>query len=301
MMAPVNWDDYDQIDLRGVRVHGKHGVLPDEKIDGHDFFVDALLWLDTAAAGTADALEYSVSYADIAQIIERVVDAPSVDLIETLAERICDAILAEHPLIRRVRVSINKPSAPIPQPFANVTVSAVRNAPPQVCVLALGSNMGDPRAHLVEALEGIRTFPGTRVRAVSRVYETDPVGGVDQASFLNAAVLVETQLSPWHVHRCTSELERQGHRVRDVRWGPRTLDVDVITWGSLILDDPNLTLPHPRAHERGFVLAPMLDVSAETGLDIRLPGHDSVHELASLVGTDGVRPGPALPGFGDAE
>lgn len=294
----MNWDEYDQITLSGVLVHGKHGVLPEEKIHGHDFSVDAVLWVDTSAAGRSDNLQYTVNYAQIAEEIERAVSAPSVDLIETLAERICERIFATQMLVRRAQVSINKPTAPITQTFSNVKVSAVRTAPAQHCILTLGSNLGDSRAILARALEGIGQIPGTRVLATSEIYETDPVGGVEQDPFLNAAVLVETVLSPWDLHRHTNALEQQAHRVREVRWGPRTLDIDVITWGDLRLDDPLLTLPHPRAHERGFVLVPVSDLEGAGGTALTLPGHGPVKELLAAVSSSGVRPGPAIQGFG---
>lgn len=297
-ITPVNWDDYDRITLTGVKVHGKHGVLPEEKTHGHTFSVDARLWVDTSAAGRSDDLKYTVNYAQIAAEIESVVAAPSVDLIETLAEGICGRIFATQVLVRRVEVSVNKPTAPIAQEFSNVQVSVVRTAPAQRSILALGSNMGDSRSILSMAREGIGQIPGTRVLATSEIYETDPVGGVEQDPFLNAAVLVETVLSPWDLHRHTSALEQQAHRVRDVRWGPRTLDIDVITWGDFCLDDPALTLPHPRAHERGFVLAPLSDLDGEGGHTLSLPGYGTVAELLDHVGDAGVRPGPAIQGFG---
>lgn len=297
-LGGVDWSEYDRIELTGVSIHGLHGVLPEEKRTGHSFKVDAELWLDISAAGRTDNLAYSVSYADIAAIIERVVDAPSVDLIETLAERICVEIFAHHPLIRRARVGVNKPTAPVDQPFDNVRVSAVRTAPAQRCVLAIGSNLENPREQLTRAVAAIRELPGTRVIAVSRVFETEPVGGVAQDDFLNAAILVETVLSPWHLHRLTCDIEAASHRVRDVRWGPRTLDIDVISWGDLALDDDLLTLPHPRAHERAFVLEPLGDLVDATGEEIRLPGHGEISALRARIGSAGVRLAEPLEGFG---
>lgn len=134
-------------------------------------------------------------------------------------------------------------------------------------VLSIGSNIGDRPAQLQSVCEGL----GGAVVAVSRVYSTAPWGGVEQQDFLNAVVLVDDparDAGQWL--SAGQELERQADRRRDQRWGPRTLDVDVISvfrpGGEIISDDPVLTLPHPRAAERAFVLAPWLDVDPQAEL-----------------------------------
>jgi 2-amino-4-hydroxy-6-hydroxymethyldihydropteridine diphosphokinase len=132
-------------------------------------------------------------------------------------------------------------------------------------VLSLGSNLGDRLGHLQGALDGL-SAAGIEVIAVSGVYETAPVGGPDQGDFLNAVAIVETSLSPLELLRACQLAEVEHDRVREVRWGPRTLDVDVIAIGDVILDDPVLTLPHPRAHERAFVCVPWLSVDPHAAL-----------------------------------
>ena len=145
----------------------------------------------------------------------------------------------------------------------------------RLAVLALGSNVGDRLAHLRGAVEVLRP------QAVSPVYETAPVGGVEQGDYLNAVVLCD--LTAEQAWERAQETERRAGRERTVRWGPRTLDVDV-----LLAPPPvpvGLVLPHPRAHERAFVLAPWLDLEP----DAVLPGHGPVRDLLAAVGTDGVR------------
>jgi 2-amino-4-hydroxy-6-hydroxymethyldihydropteridine diphosphokinase len=127
--------------------------------------------------------------------------------------------------------------------------------------LALGSNVGDRAAQLQSAVDGIARAPGVDVVAVSRVYETAPVGGPEQGAYLNAVVAVDTDQSPYDLLGLARDLESQAERVRGERWGPRTLDVDVLLYDDVQLDDPELTLPHPRMWERGFVLAPLRDVA----------------------------------------
>ena len=131
-------------------------------------------------------------------------------------------------------------------------------------VLAVGSNLGDRKAHLQGAIDALGDV--VDVIAVSGVYETAPVGGPDQDDFLNAVVIVETSLAPHGLLALCQRVEADHDRVREVRWGPRTLDVDVIAIEGEVLDDPDLTLPHPRAHERAFVCVPWLDVDPGAAL-----------------------------------
>lgn len=151
-------------------------------------------------------------------------------------------------------------------------------------VLALGTNLGDRIGYLRGALEMLENTVSTRVSAVSPVYETAPVGGPEQPDYLNAVVVVETDLPALTLLARAQAIEHALGRTREVRWGPRTVDVDVITYGDTVDDDPDLTLPHPRAHERAFVLAPLADVAP----DAVLPGHGSVRDLLAAVGTAGV-------------
>jgi 2-amino-4-hydroxy-6-hydroxymethyldihydropteridine diphosphokinase len=129
--------------------------------------------------------------------------------------------------------------------------------------LGLGSNLGDRLAHLQSAVDGLDAAAGVRVVALSKVYETDPVGGPAQDPYLNAVVAVEVDdtVDPHALLALAHHLEAGAHRVRDERWGPRTLDVDVLVYGDVRIDDPALTIPHPRMHERGFVLRPLRDVA----------------------------------------
>jgi 2-amino-4-hydroxy-6-hydroxymethyldihydropteridine diphosphokinase len=129
--------------------------------------------------------------------------------------------------------------------------------------LALGSNVGDRAALLQLAVDELRAAPEVRVVAVSGVYETEPVGGPPQDAYLNAVVAVDTTIDPHALLSLAQRVERRGERQRGERWGPRTLDVDVLLYGDVRLDDADLTIPHPRMWERGFVLAPLRDVAPD--------------------------------------
>lgn len=124
--------------------------------------------------------------------------------------------------------------------------------------LGLGSNMGDRRAHLRDA---VHSLPG--VVAVSPVYETDPVGGPDQPPYLNCVVELDVDLTPRQLLGICHRLESAAHRVRTLRWGPRTLDVDILLVGDTTVDEPDLQIPHPRMRQRRFVLQPLRDLAPE--------------------------------------
>ena len=156
-------------------------------------------------------------------------------------------------------------------------------------VWSLGGNLGDVQDTLRTAVAGLAAAEGVRVVAVSGVVVTDPVGGVDQADFLNIVVVAEASGTAEELLALGHCLEDAAGRVRDVRWGPRTLDVDLIAVGDEVRHSPDPVLPHPRAHERAFVLVPWLDADPAA----HLPGRGPVAHLLSVVSDAGVR---RLPG-----
>jgi 2-amino-4-hydroxy-6-hydroxymethyldihydropteridine diphosphokinase len=150
--------------------------------------------------------------------------------------------------------------------------------------LALGSNLGDRLAYLQLAVDELARVPGVLVVALSRVYETAPVGGPPQDPYLNAVVAIETDLDPHELLHRGQRIEQLAARERVERWGPRTLDVDVLLMDGTRLETDDLTIPHPRMWERGFVLAPLRDVAPhlvdanatwegvrDAGVTLRLP------------------------------
>lgn len=143
-----------------------------------------------------------------------------------------------------------------------------RAVPAVPVVLALGSNLGDREATLRSAVGSLRRVAGLAVERVSPVVETDPVGGPEQGDYLNAVVTGRTTLAAHALLAACQQVEHAHDRVRETHWGPRTLDIDVIAYGTTVSDDAALTLPHPRAHERAFVLVPWQQVDP----DAVLPG-----------------------------
>jgi 2-amino-4-hydroxy-6-hydroxymethyldihydropteridine diphosphokinase len=179
------------------------------------------------------------------------------------------------------------------QPVPSAVTAAVDAADstlqnPRTAIVALGSNMGNRLETLQGAVDALEDTPGVRVKAVSPVYETDPWGVEPgtQADYFNAVVVVRTTLPPESLLERGHAIEEAYLRVRTERWGPRTIDVDIVAYEGAVSDDARLTLPHPRAHERAFVLVPWYDVEPAAVL----PGRGPVADLVESVGRAGVRP-----------
>lgn len=300
----------DRIVLQGVSARGFHGVLAAEKADGQEFVVDVTLEVDLRRAGRSDLLAHTVSYAEVAADIVALVTGPSVDLIEVLADRIAAAAL-RRPLVQAVEVTVHKPQAPVGVPFDDVLV-VVRRSRDVPVVIALGANLGPVQRTLEAAVRALAEVDGLRITAVSDLFETDPVGGPEQPAYLNAVVLARTRLAGFALLTELHRIEADHGRVRETRWGARSLDLDLIQYGDpgsdcdLVSTDPELILPHPRAEERAFVLAPWSAVDAEAELRV---GEDVVavgellrrldserdDDLGGVQGSAqpaGIRPGP---------
>ncbi len=147
---------------------------------------------------------------------------------------------------------------------------------PVKAVVALGSNLDDPEAQVRRGFDELDRLPQTRVTARSFLHHTKPVGYADQPDFVNACALVETGLTPRALLEGLLAIEKRHGRVRDIPNGPRTLDLDIVLYGDSVVHEPGLTIPHPRAHDRPFVLAPLLEVWP----DAVIPGHGRAADLA---------------------
>lgn len=155
-------------------------------------------------------------------------------------------------------------------------------------VFSLGSNLGDRLDNIQEAVDALFDAPGLSYVALSPVYETAPYAPPgeplpEQGDYLNVVLVADTRLPPENLLERVLNIEHSMQRVRKVRWGPRTLDIDIVVFGNVSSDDPDLTLPHPRAHERAFVLVPWADIEP----DVLLPGHGRVGDLADAKAAEG--------------
>ena len=144
--------------------------------------------------------------------------------------------------------------------------------------LGLGSNIGDRKQQLLKAIDLIGNIKGIKVTKQSSIYETAPIGYTDQPNFLNLCLEIETELSPQQLLKHCLDIEQQLHRVREIRWGPRTLDIDILLYSDNIIETDNLSIPHPRMQERAFVLIPLNDIASDKK-DPRL--NQKIHDLVS--------------------
>ncbi|PLS24382.1 2-amino-4-hydroxy-6-hydroxymethyldihydropteridine diphosphokinase [Bifidobacterium imperatoris] len=278
----------DTITLTGVSANGTHGVLDFEHQRAQPFIVDATLYLDLFVAGQSDALNDTVDYGRVAKDIVAVIEGEHVDLIEKLAQRIAERILAIKPIVK-VDLTIHKPHAPITVPFVDVAVSItrVRNAQGAVvpehmlqsavssttqspvssagqpavhhAVVAMGGNIGDVESTLRAAVREMDGLPGTQVGGISPLYRTAAWGMADDTpDFLNAVVELETTMSSHELLDALQNIERVHGRNRENHWDSRPLDLDIIDFDGITSADPDLSLPHPRAWQRAFVLVPWL-------------------------------------------
>lgn len=159
-------------------------------------------------------------------------------------------------------------------------------------LIGLGSNIGDKAANIATAIAALAADPAITVTKRSRLYRTPPWGVTDQDWFANACIAVTTTLTPHGLLACCQAIENAMGRVRRLRWGPRVIDVDVLTYDELCLESPDLVLPHPRIGERAFVLAPLADIAPDLAI-----GGLPVRELLERVDGAGIEPWPGHPGL----
>ena len=249
----------DEIRIRGLRVFAHHGVFEEETRLGQMFVVNATLYTSTRQGGLADALEQTISYADVCVFLTEYLQKNTWKLLEAAVEHSCRALLLKFPLVNEVELELEKPSAPIPLPVDSVSVCVRRGW--HRAFVALGSNLGDKQGYLNGAVEALRADPCVRVKQVSSYRVTAPYGGVEQDDFLNAAMEIETLYDPEELLDALHAIEQAARRERLIHWGPRTLDLDVLFYDDLVQDDPALIIPHPDLHNRDFVLGPMAELA----------------------------------------
>ncbi|MDQ3057317.1 MAG: 2-amino-4-hydroxy-6-hydroxymethyldihydropteridine diphosphokinase [Pseudomonadota bacterium] len=152
--------------------------------------------------------------------------------------------------------------------------------------IALGGNLGDPVVTLYEAIRELDRLPSTRMVRASQLYRSAAWGVTEQPDFINAVALLETSLDARTLLDAMLVIERSHGRDRDVeaRWGPRTLDLDLLLYGDAVIDEPGLRVPHPHLHERAFVLLPLAEIAA----DAMIPGQGAVRELTAAIGSDAI-------------
>lgn len=249
----------DKIHIKDLEIIGFHGAIPEEKVLGQKFILSFELDVDLRQAGKNDDLTKTVHYGELAQKVEEEFTKTSYDLIEKAAEEICEFVLLNYPLVKKVKLLLKKPWAPTRKHVEYVAVEIERKW--NKVYIAAGSNLGDKEETLKEAIDKIDKRKDCVVTKVSNFYTTDPVGYEDQDQFVNCVFEINTLQTPSELMNTLLEVEKDFKRERIIRWGPRTLDLDIIFYDDIISYDEHILIPHPRAHERQFVMKPMCDIN----------------------------------------
>ena len=249
----------DKIYINNLEFIGFHGVFPEEKKLGQKFLVSLELIVDTREAGKTGDLTKSVHYGLVAQDVEKIFLEKSIDLIETCAEVIAEEILKKYELVKEIKVIIKKPWAPLQMHFEDVAVEINRKW--HKIYLSLGSNMGNKRENLLEAIRRIEKLKDTKLIKSSTILETEPFGYLEQDNFLNACIEVKTLMTAQEFLKAILQIELEMGRVREIKWGPRIIDIDILFYDSDIIEEDNLAVPHPWITKRSFVLDPLSEIA----------------------------------------
>lgn len=249
----------DEIRIENLQVYAHHGVYREENEKGQNFYINVILETDTRKAGILDDLGLSTNYGEVCMFLHHFLKEHTYKLIETVAEMAAEALLLHFPLIKNVTLEVRKPEAPIPLPFESVSVKITRGW--RKAYLSIGSNMGDKKEHLDGAVEAFRTDIRCRVLRISDWIATPPYGGVEQDDFLNGAIEIETLYTPRMLLEKIHETEAAHGRERKVRWGPRTLDIDILLYEGCVMDMEDLMIPHVDMQNRDFVLKPLMQIA----------------------------------------
>ena len=249
----------DKIIIRGLKAFAYHGVLEDEKNNGQEFVIDAELEGDFEEAKKTDNLEETVNYAKVCEVINRQFLKDKNDLIEKTAFDCAKEVMLSFPKIRKIKIDLHKPHAPIGLPFEDV-VFEMTLAWHKV-YLSIGSNMGDKEKYLNQAVDSLYDDENVRVLKVSDYIITKPVGGVEQDDFLNGALEIETLYTPEELLYAVNNIEAEAGRERKIHWGPRTLDIDILLYDDLIMNKEELIIPHIQMTKREFVLYPLSKIA----------------------------------------
>lgn len=250
---------FDEIKIENLQVFANHGVFPEENFLGQKFEVSLSMRVDARPAGIADDLTKSVNYGEVSLFIKEFMNKNTYKLIEAVAENLAEALLLEYDLVNGVILSIKKPWAPVGLPLDTVGVTIDRSW--HDVYLSLGSNIGDKKAYLDDAIKELDNLKCCKVLRVADYLVTEPYGVVEQDDFLNTCVKIKSLLTPRELLEEIHKIEAMAGRERIIRWGPRTLDIDILMYDDEVCDDEDLIIPHIEMHKREFVLKPLAEIA----------------------------------------
>lgn len=252
------WEQ-DKINIRNLEVFGRHGVFPEENRLGQKFIINATLYVPTREAGLKDDLTKSVHYGEVSHFIANYMTEHTFGLIEAVAEQMARAVLLRFPLIQQITLEISKPWAPIGLPLEAVSVEITRSW--HLAYVAVGSNLGDKEGYIRQGVETLKRIEDCIVECMSELMVTKPYGVKEQPDFLNGMLKLRTLLSPQELLVVLHQVEQEAKRERNMHWGPRTLDLDIIFYDDCVVDEERLQIPHPDMENREFVLKPLAELA----------------------------------------
>jgi dihydroneopterin aldolase/2-amino-4-hydroxy-6-hydroxymethyldihydropteridine diphosphokinase len=245
--------------IRELELFGFHGVFEEEKRLGQKFILSLELELDLKLAGRTGDLTKSVHYGELCEKVEKEFERESYELIETVALNLADFVLDEYEIINGVKIFLKKPWAPVRKHLDTVEIMIERKR--HKVYMGLGSNVGDKEKYLKEAINKISAEKNIQIGKKSSFITTKPWGYLDQEDFLNAVIEIETTLEPEELMDILLKTEQELDRERTIKWGPRTIDLDIIMYDDVVSSNEKVILPHPRMHEREFVLKSLNEIA----------------------------------------
>jgi len=267
--------------IKDLNLFGYHGVKESEKKDGQNFCFNIEILISKGSFLNDDDIDNTVNYSEVIKLIKRINSSERFNLLETFSQTIAEDIMKISPLVEKVMVRIEKTSPPIKENLESVGVEYVldrkreekdKSKNKKVDVyLSLGSNVGDRENNLRKAVDLISSNPNINVVKVSSIYETEPMYLKDQNSFYNVVLQAHTgiELGPFEMMGFLKGIEFGFGRKKDIKYGPRIIDIDLLYYGEMVIESDFLTLPHPRIEERKFVLAPLSEIAPELKIKSR--------------------------------
>ncbi len=247
------------ISIKGLEVYASHGCIPSEKTLGQKFLINVDMYLDRSSPRIKDEIDDTVSYADVCDDLCEWIRKPVFNLIEAAAESLVRRLMIAYPEVKKAVLELEKPNAPMEYHFETVKVRVERER--HTVYLGLGSNLGKREDTIADAIEMLDGHNDIHVLQCSALYETTPYGYLEQPDFINACAKVETILEPRQLLTVIHVIEDSLGRVRKERWGPRTIDIDILLFDKQVIDEEDLQIPHPEMPNRMFVLQPLNEIA----------------------------------------
>ena len=268
----------DEIIIRDMEFFGYHGVLEEEKGLGQKFLISVNIMLDASKAIKEDKCEYTVDYGMVCKRISEIVSKERYDLIEALAGRIAEVIILEFAPVKNVIVEVKKPWAPVKVSLDTASVRIERGW--HDIYIGIGSNMGDSLQNINEAIDMISSDKKNSNIKVSDMIKTKPYGVKEQDDFINCAAYFKTIMQPKELLYFLQDIEKKLKRERIVRWGPRTIDLDILFYDDARIQKEDLVVPHIEMANRRFVLEPLAEIAPYL---IHPVFHKTIYELLQRI------------------